>query len=354
MMQWYVSQGGDVTGPMDAATVRDAIRAGTIGRGVHVRDEGGQWTPIEQSPFGETLAGALGKAGGGNGLGYAVLLLPLAATALVWLWVARMNLLQDPAGTLAVVSVGTVGLCALLIAVEASQLQMGKALNSKGKKDSGPVAWFIATLLLFVIAHPWYLSTRGKYGRKSLVIGGILSAAVFSGSVLLLGAAIENRKTTLRRNAAELQREAAELKELSELATQVRAAQANPQEARARKARAVWEEFDNLSGETFRTKEMLAAFLMRANQVATALPEDEASEILAFNGAHYRYRLATLLVAGERGQAIGDDFSTLVPSLDAERCEKLALAWLRGPMANDLQEVGFRGLQCGTRIWTWE
>ena len=151
-----------------------------------------------------------------------------------------------------------------------------------------------------------------------------------------------------------LHREASKLKDLTALRNQVRAAQANPQEARARRARAVWEDFDNLRGETFRTKEMLSAFLMRANQVATALPEDEAAEILAFNGAHYRYPLAALLVAGERGQAIGDDFSTLVPSLDPERCETLALTWLRGPMANDLQEVGFRGLQCGTQTWTWK
>lgn len=63
-MQWYVSQRGDVTGPMDAASVRMAIDKGTIGRGVHVRDEGGQWTPIEQSPFGDLLSGAIPAAAG--------------------------------------------------------------------------------------------------------------------------------------------------------------------------------------------------------------------------------------------------------------------------------------------------
>lgn len=37
---------------MSAADVRDGISKGVVRRGAHVRDEGGQWTPIEQSPFG--------------------------------------------------------------------------------------------------------------------------------------------------------------------------------------------------------------------------------------------------------------------------------------------------------------
>lgn len=47
-------------------------------------------------------------------------------------------------------------------------------------------------------------------------------------------------------------------------------------------------------------------------------------------------------IAFPRSHVIGDDFSTLVPSLDSERCEKLALAWLPGPMANDLKKSDSR------------
>ena len=50
-MRWYLSQGGNTTGPLDAATLKGWL-ASNNGSGAYVRDEsGGAWQPIQQSPF---------------------------------------------------------------------------------------------------------------------------------------------------------------------------------------------------------------------------------------------------------------------------------------------------------------
>lgn len=54
-MHWYVSNEGNVAGPLTVDEVRDGIADGTIEAGMHVRDEHGQWGPIELSPFGGLL-----------------------------------------------------------------------------------------------------------------------------------------------------------------------------------------------------------------------------------------------------------------------------------------------------------
>lgn len=50
-MHWYVSNEGNVAGPLTAEEVHEGIADGTIEAGMHVRDEHGQWGPIELSPF---------------------------------------------------------------------------------------------------------------------------------------------------------------------------------------------------------------------------------------------------------------------------------------------------------------
>lgn len=133
-------------------------------------------------------------------LGYTLLLIPAVAILLVWLWVGSMNLLQRPSDSLLLVVVGTVGLTALLIAVESSQLGMGSKLDTRGKAGNGPLAWFVLSCLLWIVAFPWYLHQRKHYGRKSLVVGGLFVALVFSASSYLMGQAIEERASSVRRS----------------------------------------------------------------------------------------------------------------------------------------------------------
>lgn len=54
-MDWYVSKQGTTVGPMSAELLREAIANGQVTRGMHVRDEGTGWIPIESSPFASLL-----------------------------------------------------------------------------------------------------------------------------------------------------------------------------------------------------------------------------------------------------------------------------------------------------------
>ncbi|MGE9270704.1 MAG: hypothetical protein ACQKBU_07860 [Verrucomicrobiales bacterium] len=109
-------------------------------------------------------------------IGVLLLLIPLVGAVLAWFWIGSMNLLQGPASSLNAVIAGVVLSTAILIGVEANLLGMGR---SKAKGDTGPLAWGILTVLLWIVAYPWYLGARKKYGAKNMVFGGVLVALLF-------------------------------------------------------------------------------------------------------------------------------------------------------------------------------
>jgi uncharacterized protein DUF4339 len=198
-MRWLVNSNGQTSGPMDDAMVTALIRAGQLGESSLLREESSEsWMPLAQTPFVAVVAAPAPPQPGGEALGFAILLSPIVAGVLVWLWIANMNLLQDPASTLQILTVLTIVGTATLIAVEASQLGMGKRTDSRGKKGTGAVAWFCASCLIWFIAFPWYLDQRRYYGRKPLAIGGVLAMLFFIGSTFIIGAAIENKKAEVR------------------------------------------------------------------------------------------------------------------------------------------------------------
>lgn len=200
-MRWYVSTDGQTTGPHEEAEMKRLIDKGQATQASHVRDDaGGPWSPIVQSPFASLFGIAPGVSGGSEALGTLLVATPFLATLLLWFWVGEMNLLQNPSGTLVMLSFATIGLTALLMAVEASQLGMGRRLGKNGKPQSGPVGWFIAGCLFWIVAFPWYLKARGQFGRRGLGIAGVLMALIFTFSVFSLGSAIENQKAQLRRS----------------------------------------------------------------------------------------------------------------------------------------------------------
>jgi len=205
-MRWYVSRNGETTGPVEGSAIAQWGSEGLIVPGMFVRDEaGGNWTPVEQSPFASLISGAAAPAPGGEALGTVIVLLPLLATFLIWFWVGNMNLFQDPGGTLTMLTVGTGGATAILIAIEASQLGMGTKLDRRGKKGSSPIAWFFITCLLWIVAFPWYLDQRRHYGRRPLVIQGILIGLVFIGSSFAMGSQIEAQKSRVRDSLQQFQ-----------------------------------------------------------------------------------------------------------------------------------------------------
>lgn len=144
-------------------------------------------------------------SGGGEALGTIVVLLPFLATFLIWFWVGNMNLFQDPAGTLMLLTAGTIGATAILIAVEASQLGMGSKPDARGKKGSSPIAWFFITCLLWIVAFPWYLDQRRHYGRRPLAIAGILIGLIFTASSFIMGSQIESQKARVRDSLQQFQ-----------------------------------------------------------------------------------------------------------------------------------------------------
>jgi hypothetical protein len=149
-------------------------------------------------PGGARAVAAGGRAG--EALGTLQLLLPFGAAILIWLWVGSMNLLQDPASTLMVITVVTILATGAIAAVEASQLGIGADTDrdTKGRKRSGPGLWFVFHLVLWILAFPSYLYWRSKYGAKNMVVGGILVALLFTASSLGMGVAIESQKAEIR------------------------------------------------------------------------------------------------------------------------------------------------------------
>lgn len=53
-------------------------------------------------------------------------------------------------------------LCAIAVAIDASRLGAKRGRLGGGFLDMGPVAWFFATWLLFVIAFPCYMVARPR------------------------------------------------------------------------------------------------------------------------------------------------------------------------------------------------
>ncbi len=59
---------------------------------------------------------------------------------------------------------------AIWVAVDASRLGAKRGALGGGLLDMGPVAWFFACALLWIIALPCYLITRPKLVRRALVL----------------------------------------------------------------------------------------------------------------------------------------------------------------------------------------
>jgi hypothetical protein len=126
-----------------------------------------------------------------------------------------------------------------------------------------------------------------------------------------------------------------------------------PQERRKSEASKIWARFDSLPSDA-RNRETLTAHWLEANELAKALPPVEVARVTEQNAAQYRERLAGLLVAGESGVAVGDDFTTLVPSRDSRRCHELASAWFESGMRADLVAAGYTTMHCpGPNGGTW-
>jgi len=133
-------------------------------------------------------------------IGIIGLILPAMASAFAYYWISQMRLLDNPSEKLMFIAGGTIGLTAILFAIEASLLGIGSKEDKtkSGKSRSGPVSWFLFCLLSWIIGFPAYLYWRSRYGLKNYIVGGILIAIIFLGTISFLNLAIESSKTDIR------------------------------------------------------------------------------------------------------------------------------------------------------------
>lgn len=142
-----------------------------------------------------------------------------------------------------------------------------------------------------------------------------------------------------------------QLRERSDAAAPAPAPNKLAHDPRIAKAQGVWARFDRLTGEQFRTREMLVAHRLQAEQGLEFLPEAEAKIVREYNARQFRQRLPTVIVPGEVGRAEGNDLTIIVPSEDGARCTKLASAWRKAPQADQLLGYGFKSVRCGSETW---
>lgn len=138
----------------------------------------------------------------GETLGLALLLIPICTSLLIWFWIGGMNLLEGPGSKLNLLTAVTLLGTAILAAIEGNKLGMGNPsdLNKKGKKNSGPIAWFFLMILLWAIAYPVYLWQRSKYGLKNHLLPGILIALVFVISLIVMTSNVNRAVGNVQQN----------------------------------------------------------------------------------------------------------------------------------------------------------
>jgi hypothetical protein len=122
-------------------------------------------------------------------LAQAMLVVPLVAFVVIWLWMSLTTLYPGPTfgqgparyplrpPIPALVVVATIVMTAALAARDAKRLNMGEP--SDPKKGFGPTFWFIAIVLLWPVCYPAYLRRRKAYCARSRLFAGIVVALIF-------------------------------------------------------------------------------------------------------------------------------------------------------------------------------
>ncbi|CAK7025569.1 zinc ribbon domain-containing protein [Saezia sanguinis] len=128
-------------------------------------------------------------------LGILLLVLPVIGILLIWFWVGSMNLLQSPKSTLNLIAI-----IVLIGTAVAAALEVRSAIQQPGSKKnpSDPITWVFLIALLWVIGYPLYLHKRKLYGRKGMLLAGIVLMVLFAGSYLIMNAAINEQIAKLQ------------------------------------------------------------------------------------------------------------------------------------------------------------
>lgn len=200
-MAWYLNANNETHGPTGEDTVLKWIREGRVTSGKVCRAGSDEWIELTSHlPFAVALREAAPPpppppppttgnpprsepqvaAPRGDGPGLTLLLVPIGAVALM-LCAGQYFSLFFRGFVVALIGVGTVLTTAIMMASEATRLEMGKSNKEDGHAGNGPGAWFLAAILLWLVAYPLFLHKRHWYGPPSKGWLGVLVVIVFIG-----------------------------------------------------------------------------------------------------------------------------------------------------------------------------
>jgi len=150
-------------------------------------------------------------------LGIPLLIIPLVGIALLYMsWskisgsfmlIQARSIIDGAKGNyylaLGVVLLGS----ALLIGIDAARFGFGQnKAHQKSALRTGPVGWAFGQLLLWIIAYPWYMSSRKHASSKAMGLGPIalLLAICFTIGLVLVNGVIDERVEEVNSRLADI------------------------------------------------------------------------------------------------------------------------------------------------------
>jgi hypothetical protein len=117
----------------------------------------------------------------GEIFGNIMLAIPFVVSIIGLNLISDINISQNPFLKIRILIHITTLATAIFAALEAKKIGIGsnKVQYNKGRKEFGPVAWFVFISLLWIIGYPVYLYKRSKYGLKNRLGEGILIAIIY-------------------------------------------------------------------------------------------------------------------------------------------------------------------------------
>lgn len=126
---------------------------------------------------GSSLSGELSHRNQTETIGTIALVLPICSAIVTYLWTSRMTPLDNTDSFAIAITIFTIVITAILIAIEANNV--GEDLNGEDKKSESPVVWFIIGLFMWIVAFPMWMARRKKYGLKNYFSLALISAVIF-------------------------------------------------------------------------------------------------------------------------------------------------------------------------------
>lgn len=124
--------------------------------------------------------------------------IPVAASILALLWVARLPVLDDPVSKLSMLAVAVIGLTAATGALESKLLRARMHKDPGGIASFGPLKWLVIGLL-WIPGYALYLRTRREFGGTDFTRAAIAASVIFILSFATSGIILKQKQQELLR-----------------------------------------------------------------------------------------------------------------------------------------------------------